>query len=70
MAKYCPQDRMECGTDACQIDERGRCKRCGKPPVDMADRDRQWLWCDVHDQWHDTPCQDNPSRHCCHPAAA
>lgn len=70
MALYCPQDQMDCGTEACPIDDRGRCRRCGKPPVDAVDRNKAWMWCDVHERWHDGACQEDPVRHCCHPVAA
>ncbi len=70
MDMYCPQCRSMCGGEACPTDDRGRCKHCGKPPVAAADRDRPWLWCIQHDQWHGRACSDNSARHCCAPPPA
>jgi hypothetical protein len=70
MAKlYCPQDRCECGTEACPTDAEGKCARCGKPPVAWEDRDKKHFWCTVHSQWHEAPCMEDRQRHCCAEAA-
>ena len=65
MEKYCPQCGCVCGGAECPTDEHGRCRRCGKPPVALADRNRSWLWCTHHDQWHDHACKENAAEHCC-----
>jgi hypothetical protein len=70
MEKYCPECRSVCGGDACPMDEQGRCTRCGKPPVAYADRDRSWLWCMHHREWHDKSCAEDQARHCCAPPRA
>ena len=68
MAKYCPQCRMDCGTGSCAM-EGNVCKMCGKPPVDAADRNLDWLWCDQHREWHKEACSANATSHCCKKAA-
>ena len=70
MAKYCPSCHLDCGTKACPMDERGRCKKCGNPPFEAADRNRTWFWCATHDQWHTQACAEDANRHCCTRVAA
>ncbi len=70
MEMYCPQCRAVCGTTACPTDDRGRCIHCGKPPVAAIERNKSWLWCSQHDQWHDRVCPDDVSQHCCKAPAA
>jgi len=70
MELFCPECRSTCGVEACLTEEGGRCARCGKPPVAAADRDRPWLWCSQHGQWHDSPCPEDAARHCCAPPVA
>jgi hypothetical protein len=70
MEKYCPECRTVCGEGTCRVDKQGHCERCGKPPVDYADRDRPWLWCETHQVWHSSACKDDAVKRCCEPAAA
>lgn len=71
MAKYCPECRTECGASTCGgVDERGRCRRCGKPPVDSTEQSGRWLWCTQHDQWHRQSCSADATTHCCTGVAA
>jgi hypothetical protein len=70
MAKlYCPECHSECGVQACPTNAQGVCQRCGKKPVAWEDRGKKWFWCTSHTQWHDKPCADDQTRHCCAPAA-
>jgi hypothetical protein len=69
-AKYCPACRCFCGTE-CPLDEKGNCKACGKPAVEVDAIVGTWHWCEGHKVWHvGKPCGDHESKKCCTEAKA
>lgn len=62
---YCPECHKACGVAECPTTAQGVCKCCGKTPVAWADRNKPWMWCTDHQQWHDQPCAADAVHHCC-----
>ncbi len=64
-AKYCPACQCFCGTE-CPLDEKGNCKKCAKPAVEVDAIVGTWHWCDAHKVWHvGKACGDHASKACC-----
>jgi hypothetical protein len=61
--KFCPECGVFCG-EACPL-EAGKCRRCGRPPVDAHGVERSWFWCETHALWHDAPCPAEATDDCC-----
>ena len=64
--RFCPQDRAWCGGGECPLDDKGMCKACGKPPVELVGAAPETFFrCEKHGVWHFAVCDLNSANACC-----